>query len=175
MQERLAPALSTSWSAAATWSQEASTCTCNFVLYAWTTLVIKFSLDPYLYCNEKILTPNLDNWQCHKIFCFRFFSWIILPQAPENDIKIISNFFENSQRYLQVKVHLSINDTSMTRGANLLLVSTTPVANFWQISLTPGANFVTGTAGVVYTSGNDGTIPDCWHLKVNLKEKISLR
>ncbi len=43
--------------------------------------------------------------QCHEIFCFRFFSWITFPQAPDNNIRIISNFFENSRRYLQVKVH----------------------------------------------------------------------
>jgi hypothetical protein len=28
-----------------------------------------------------------------------------LPQAPVNNIRIISNFFENSGRYSQVKVH----------------------------------------------------------------------
>ncbi len=38
-------------------------------------------------------------------FCFRFFSWITFPQVPKNDIKVISNFFENSRRYSQVKVH----------------------------------------------------------------------
>ncbi len=30
--------------------------------------------------------------QCHEIFCFRFFSWITFPQAPENNIRVISNF-----------------------------------------------------------------------------------
>ncbi len=43
--------------------------------------------------------------QCHEIFCFRFFSWITFPQAPDNNIRIISNFFENLRRYSQVKVH----------------------------------------------------------------------
>ncbi len=43
--------------------------------------------------------------QCHEIFCFRFFSWITFPQAPENNFRIISNFFKNSRRYSQVKVH----------------------------------------------------------------------
>ncbi len=43
--------------------------------------------------------------QYHKIFSFRFFSWIIFSQAPENNFGVISNFFENSRRYLQVKVH----------------------------------------------------------------------
>ncbi len=43
--------------------------------------------------------------QCHKIFCFRFFSWIIFPQAFEIIIRIISNVFKNFRRYSQVKVH----------------------------------------------------------------------
>jgi hypothetical protein len=43
--------------------------------------------------------------QCHKIFCFRFFSWIIFPQAFEIIIRIISNVYKNFRRYLQVKVH----------------------------------------------------------------------
>ncbi len=44
--------------------------------------------------------------QCHEIFCFWFFSWITFPQAPDNNTRIIiSNFFENSRRYSQVKVH----------------------------------------------------------------------
>ncbi len=34
-----------------------------------------------------------------------FFSWITFPQAPKNNIRVNSNFFENSRRYLQVKVH----------------------------------------------------------------------
>ncbi len=37
----------------------------------------------------------------HEIFCFRFFSCITVPQAPDNNSRIISNFFEISQ----VKVH----------------------------------------------------------------------
>ncbi len=43
--------------------------------------------------------------QCHEIFCFWFFSSITFPQAPDNNVRIISNFFENSRRYSQVKVH----------------------------------------------------------------------
>ncbi len=35
-------------------------------------------------------------------FCFRFFSWIIFPQASDNNIL---NFLKNSRRYLEVKVH----------------------------------------------------------------------
>ncbi len=42
--------------------------------------------------------------QCHEIFCFWFFSWISFPQAPEYTIRVVSNFFENSRRYSQLKV-----------------------------------------------------------------------
>ncbi len=49
--------------------------------------------------------------QCHKISCFRFFSWIIFPQAPENSTSVISNLFENSRRYPQAKCTTGINDT----------------------------------------------------------------
>ncbi len=43
--------------------------------------------------------------QCHEIFFFWFFLWISFPSAPEYPIRTISNFFENSRRYSQVKVH----------------------------------------------------------------------
>ncbi len=43
--------------------------------------------------------------QCHEIFCFWFFSWISFPQAPEYPIMTVYNFFKNSRRYSQVKVH----------------------------------------------------------------------
>ncbi len=43
--------------------------------------------------------------QCHEIFDFWFFSWISFPQAPEYSIRAISNFFENSRRYLQFNLH----------------------------------------------------------------------
>ncbi len=42
--------------------------------------------------------------QCHEIFCFWFFSWISFPQASDYIIRVVSNFFENSRRYLQLKV-----------------------------------------------------------------------
>ncbi len=63
--------------------------------------------------------------QCHKIFCFRFFSWITFPQAPENNIKVISNFFKNSLA---------------NQGAP-------------PVSMTPVANFDTSSAFVVDTGG----------------------
>ncbi len=42
--------------------------------------------------------------QCHEIFCFWFFSWISFPQASDYTIRVVSNFFENSRRYPQLKV-----------------------------------------------------------------------
>ncbi len=41
--------------------------------------------------------------QCHEIFCFWFFSWISSPK-PLRILKAVSNFFENSRRYSQLKV-----------------------------------------------------------------------
>ncbi len=38
-------------------------------------------------------------------FCFWFFTSISFPPGPEYPIRTVSNFFENSRRYSQVKVH----------------------------------------------------------------------
>ncbi len=38
-------------------------------------------------------------------FRLQVFLWIIFSQAPEYAIRAVSNFFENSRRYLQLKVH----------------------------------------------------------------------
>ncbi len=56
------------------------------------------------YSKIKYKQTSCQLGQCHEIFCFRFFSWIIFPQAPEMDVRVISKFFANLQRYLQVKV-----------------------------------------------------------------------
>ncbi len=42
--------------------------------------------------------------QCHEIFCLWFFSWTSFPQASDYTITAVSNFFENSRRYSQLKV-----------------------------------------------------------------------
>jgi hypothetical protein len=42
--------------------------------------------------------------QGHEIFAFWFFSCISFSQAPEYTIWAVSNFFENSRRYSQLKV-----------------------------------------------------------------------
>ncbi len=49
------------------------------------------------------LTSNLKG-QCHEIFCFWFSSWTSSPQASDYTIRAVSNFFENSWRYSQLKV-----------------------------------------------------------------------
>ncbi len=46
-----------------------------------------------------------DKGTVSRDFLLQVFSWITFPQAPDYNIRIISNFFENSRRYLQVKVH----------------------------------------------------------------------
>ncbi len=61
-------------------------------------------------------------------------------------------------------------------------VSTTPCGKFATGVNDTGCKFATSTAGVVDTGGRYqwhqwqkmGTISDCWHLKVNLKEKNHL-
>ncbi len=80
--------------------------------------------------NEVRIRKELKG-QCHEIFCFWFFSWISFPQAPEYPIRTVSNFSENSRRYLP----------------------TTPVANLPPVSTTLAAKFATSFASVVDTSG----------------------
>jgi hypothetical protein len=78
-------------------------------------------------------------------FMYRF------PTAPEYSISIVSNFFENSQRYLQVKVHQDANfstsfasvvdiGSKVATGVNdasgkLPPVSTTLAANLPTVSM----------------------------------------
>ncbi len=107
--------------------------------------------------------------QCHKIFFFRFFAWITFPQAPDNNIRIISNFFENSRRYSQVKVHHWCQ------------------WHRWQIAANINDTSGKFATGINYTGGKFchqfplccwhrwqiiGTISGCRHLNVNLKAKI---
>ncbi len=88
--------------------------------------------------------------QYHKIFCIRFFSWVSFPPALEYPIRTISIFFENSRRYLLVKVHTRYQQhrCQCHRGQNshpykghwqqikppVLLVLLIPVANLPPVS-----------------------------------------
>ncbi len=78
--------------------------------------------------------------QCHEIFCFRFFSWITFPQAPYNNISIISNFFENSREIFA------------SQGAP-------------PVSATPAANFATISPCVVFAAG--GKLPPNLELRIS--------
>ncbi len=68
-----------------------------------------FSLQCECSFQPSVSTHWLCNWalkgQCHEIFDFCFFSWNSFPQAPEYTNRAVSNFFENSRRYSQLKVH----------------------------------------------------------------------
>ncbi len=91
------------------WDYVRNTCLQN-QLQPWDYVKIlsSYQLKSLDYARNPCLQPAAKlrlNGQCHEIFCFRFFSWITFPQAPYNNIRIISNFFENLQRYSQVKVH----------------------------------------------------------------------
>ncbi len=68
------------------------------------TAIMTTSL-PYLSLCFFSLWVAILKGQCHEIFCFWFFSSTSFPPAPEYPIRTVSNFFENSRRYLQVKVH----------------------------------------------------------------------
>ncbi len=116
-------------------------------------------------CTEKPAEPHTDlKGQYHEIFCFRFFSGIIFPQTPENNTRVSLNFFKNSRRYSQVKVHHGINDKGgkfATGGVNTSSTSancTVPAANLPPV--------------LRYQWQTKGTISDSWQIKVNLKEKI---
>ncbi len=79
--------------------------------------IVSTSMTPILYkwmnrkkLNLPIYSKNLNRihlllkGQCHEIFCFWFFSWISFSQASDYTIRAVSNFFENSRRYSQLKV-----------------------------------------------------------------------
>ncbi len=70
---------------------------------------IRHSVQGYASRGIRILlswyTVDALKGQCHEIFDFWFFSWISFPQASEYTTTAISNFFENSRRYLRLKVH----------------------------------------------------------------------
>jgi hypothetical protein len=96
-----------------------------------------------------------------------YFSWIIIPQVSENNIEVISNFFENSWRYSQVEVNTGINETAAnfaTRTTGLVDTGgklATRCQRFWQKIC----------RGVNDSGPNIGTISDCLHLKWILRKK----
>ncbi len=59
--------------------------------------------------------------QCHEIFCFRFFSWIIFPQAPKKNIRFT---FRNLS-----KIRGDIGNSRCTTGINDIGGNLPPVSN----------------------------------------------
>ncbi len=61
----------------------------------------------------------------HKIFDFRYFSWISVTQAPEYTIRAIFNFYKNSWRYFQFVLIAGVIDSGdmLFTPNNLSLVS----------------------------------------------------
>jgi hypothetical protein len=108
--------------------------------------------------------------QCHEIFCFWLFSCISFPPAPEYPIRTVSNFFENSQRYSQVKVHHRYQRHRWQILPPVSLVLLIPVANLPPVSTTPAANLppVSTTPVMVYSGAWGNLI----HEKIQ-KSKIS--
>ncbi len=92
-------------------------------------------------------TPHLKG-QCHKIFCFRIFSWIIFPQAPENNTTVILNCL-NSCR--------DIHKSRCTSGVNYI-----------------GGKFCHRYRWCWYWWQIMGTISDWWRLKLIWRKKFIL-
>ncbi len=126
--------------------------------------------------------------QCHEIFCFWLFSWISFPPAPEYPIRTVSNFFENSQRYSQVKVHHRRQICHRCQRHRrqilppVLLVLLIPAANLPPVSTTPVAichRYQRHRRQICHRCQWHRwqimeTISGCWDLKVSLKAKMFL-
>ncbi len=95
-----------------------------------------------------------------QVFLLQVLSLIIFPQAPENNIRVLSNFFGNSWRYSQVKVHHQYqrHRYQWHRRQILPLVLLIPAANLSPVSTPVAKN------GSIFRR----------HLQVNLKEKLHL-
>jgi hypothetical protein len=74
--------------------------------------------------------------QCHKMLQVFFMNH--LPQAPKNNIMVISNFF--SQKFTEIFTSQGAPPVSTTPVAKLPPLSTTPAANFPLLSTPPVAN-----------------------------------
>ncbi len=98
-----------------------------------------------------ILKPGNQNWkgQCHKIFCIRVFSWIIFPQAPENNTRVISIFSKICEDICKSRCTTDINDNggkiatgiNDTAGKFSTGIYNKLCHNFPQVLLIPAANF----------------------------------
>jgi hypothetical protein len=88
-------------------------------------------------------------------FLFQIFPWIILPQTPENNTRVISNFF---WKFAEIFTGQGAPLVSMTPAANLPPVLTSPATNMPPVSTTLVANFATSSVGVGDTGGKFATV-----------------
>ncbi len=124
-------------------------------------------------------------------FLLQVFFMNHLPQAPDNNIGIISNFFENSRRYSQVKVHQRCqrHRWQICHHSQWHRWQIAPVINVTGVKFATGIN---DTGGKFchqfllccwhrwqichrcqrYRRQIIGTISGCRQLKVNLKAKL---
>jgi hypothetical protein len=91
------------------------------------------------YSTERIVSLK---GQCHEIFDFRFFSLISFPQSPEDTMRAVSNFFENSGRYSQLKVCHGVVDTGgKCKKSSNIKVLIILFKHLWEVELTYGYIF----------------------------------
>ncbi len=81
--------------------------------------------------------------QCHEIFCFRFFSWIIFPQAPEITLGSFWIFLKIRREIRKSRCTTAVNDTGGKIAAGIK---------------DTGGKFATG---IIDTSGKFCLC--CWH------------
>jgi hypothetical protein len=80
--------------------------------------------------------------QYHEIFDSCFFSWISFPQAPEYTFRAVSNLFENSRRYSQLKVHHRYHwHRWQMEKSSIIEVLIILFGHLWEVELTYRYNF----------------------------------
>jgi hypothetical protein len=71
----------------------------------------------------------------------KVFSWISFPQAPEYTISAVKNIFENSRRYLQLKVHHRCHwHRWQCNKFSIIKISIFLFGHHWVVELTYGIN-----------------------------------
>ncbi len=98
---------------------------------------IKKTTDNQRSWRDNFTVPYFIKGTVSRDFCFWFFWWISFPPAPEYCIRTVSNFFENSRRYSQVKVHHRYQRHRRQIFPPISLVFLIPVANLPPVHLPP--------------------------------------
>ncbi len=91
---------------------------------------VAYTFHPRLFSMENTFKRRVS-----RDFLFQVFPWIIFPQTPENNLRVISNFLQNF-----------FEEIFTNQGAPP--ESLTPVANFPPVSMTPAVNLTNCTKGV---------------------------